>query len=255
MIGRDLRRFRGQFELVRGDGWQRSSGQAGSALSQDAEGIAASPGRPGLATIGCWGVLRVAFHRVAGGGCLRVADVEFAALGPSTTACSLPTTLWSAVIDLVIQGQSVAEAGYGDLEMPWEQPVAPSRSAAHPAVSAQRRSVARGCPVPAKVIQQVSRAVSRRYRMRPPPVTSICPCSQVCPRWVPWVRRGRAPMRSSSAGGPTRTSSPTRRSEKLDHHINPGSGVSSHLAEARSAVLFRLARPAPPHRAASRSRG
>jgi hypothetical protein len=56
------------------------------------------------------------------------------------------------------------------------------------AVLAQCRSVARGCPVPAKVIQQVSRDVSRRYQMRPPPVTSICYCSQVCPRWVPWAR-------------------------------------------------------------------
>jgi hypothetical protein len=51
-----------------------------------------------------------------------------------------------------------------------------------------QRSVARGCPVPAKVIQQVSRAVSARYQMRPPPVTSICHCSQVCPRWVPCAR-------------------------------------------------------------------
>lgn len=50
------------------------------------------------------------------------------------------------------------------------------------------RSVARGCPVLAKVIQQVSAAVSRSYQTRPPPVTSICHCSQVCPRWVPWAR-------------------------------------------------------------------
>ncbi|MEU9290038.1 hypothetical protein AB0D57_36650 [Streptomyces sp. NPDC048275] len=48
---------------------------------------------------------------------------------PSTSKGSLPAALWSAVIDLVVQGEAVAEASYGVWNCSGEQPVL-ARSAA-----------------------------------------------------------------------------------------------------------------------------